>query len=51
VVVSRTSPTEMAIGLAEQLGITVVGYLQHDSFNLYTGGDHLLLDESLPPPT
>jgi FdhD protein len=49
-VVSRTSPTEMAIGLAEQLGITVVGDLQHDSFNLYTGGDHLLLDESLPPP-
>ena len=25
VVASRTSPTEMAVGLAEQLGITVVG--------------------------
>lgn len=44
-VVSRTSPTEMAVALAEQLGITVVGYLQHDSFNLYAGGDALLLDE------
>ncbi|MGH7322105.1 MAG: formate dehydrogenase accessory sulfurtransferase FdhD [Candidatus Rokuibacteriota bacterium] len=42
-VVSRTSPTEMAVALAEQLGITVVGYLQHDSFNLYAGGDALLL--------
>jgi len=46
-VVSRTSPTEMAVTLAEQLGITVVGYLRHDSFNLYAGGAHLELDESL----
>ncbi len=46
-VVSRTSPTEMAVTLAEQLGITVVGYLQHDSFNLYAGGAHLELDEAL----
>jgi FdhD protein len=38
VVASRTSPTEMAVGLAEQLGITVVGYLRPDSMNLYAGG-------------
>ena len=37
VVASRTSPTEMAVGLAEQLGITVVGYLRPDSLNLYCG--------------
>lgn len=37
VVASRTSPTEMAVALAEQLGITVVGYLRPDSLNLYTG--------------
>jgi FdhD protein len=51
-VVSRTSPTEMAVGLAEQLGITVVGYLRHDSFNVYAGGEHLVLDDPLPgaPP-
>ncbi|HEV8309290.1 MAG TPA: formate dehydrogenase accessory sulfurtransferase FdhD [Methylomirabilota bacterium] len=52
-VVSRTSPTEMAVSLAEQLGITVVGYLQHDTFNLYAGGDALILDDPprvpLPP--
>lgn len=47
-VVSRTSPTEMAVGLAEQLGITVVGYLRHDAFNLYAGGAALLLDEVEP---
>jgi len=37
VVASRTSPTEMAIGLAEQLGVTVVGYLRSGSLNLYAG--------------
>jgi FdhD protein len=42
-VVSRTSPTEMAVALAEQLGITVVGYLRHDGFNVYAGGDALAL--------
>lgn len=42
-VASRTSPTEMAVSLAEQLGLTVVGYLRPDSLNLYAG-DALLLD-------
>ena len=42
-VASRTSPTEMAVALAEQLGITVVGYLRPDSFNVYTG-DAVVLD-------
>jgi FdhD protein len=37
VVASRTSPTEMAIGLAEQLGVTVVGYLRGEGLNLYAG--------------
>jgi FdhD protein len=44
-VVSRTSPTEMAVSLAEQLGVTVVGYLRQDGFNLYAGGNALLLDD------
>ncbi len=42
-VASRTSPTEMAVSLAEQLGVTVVGYVKPDSLNLYAG-DALLLD-------
>jgi FdhD protein len=42
-VASRTSPTEMAVALAEQLGITVVGYLRPDSLNVYAG-DAVLLD-------
>ncbi|MBI4610206.1 MAG: formate dehydrogenase accessory sulfurtransferase FdhD [Candidatus Rokubacteria bacterium] len=42
-VASRTSPTEMAVSLAEQLGLTIVGYVRRDSLNLYAG-DSLVLD-------
>jgi FdhD protein len=41
-VASRTSPTEMAVALAEQLGITVCGYVRPDSLNLYAGDGVLL---------
>ena len=37
VVASRTSPTEMAVRLAEQLNVTVCGYVRPDSLNLYAG--------------
>ena len=37
VVASRTSPTEMAVALAEQLNITVCGYVRGDSLNVYAG--------------
>ena len=36
-IASRTSPTEMAVALAEQLGITVAGYVRADGLNLYAG--------------
>ncbi|HEV8640304.1 MAG TPA: formate dehydrogenase accessory sulfurtransferase FdhD [Methylomirabilota bacterium] len=44
IVASRTSPTEMAVALAEQLNITVCGYVRSDGLNLYAG-DGLLLSE------
>jgi FdhD protein len=37
IVASRTSPTEMAVALAEQLHVTVCGYVRPDGFNLYAG--------------
>src|SRR5919201_2354528 len=43
VVASRTSPTEMAVALAEQLNVTVVGYVRPDGLNLYAG-EALVLD-------
>ena len=36
-IASRPSPTEMAVALAEQLGITVAGYVRGDGLNLYAG--------------
>ena len=43
VVASRTSPTEMAVALAEQLDVTVCGYVRPDGLNLYAG-EALILD-------
>jgi FdhD protein len=37
IVASRTSPTEMAVGLAEQLNVTVCGYVRGDTLNVYAG--------------
>jgi FdhD protein len=34
--VSRSAPTALALRLAEQLGITVVGYVRGSRFNVYT---------------
>lgn len=36
VVVSRSSPTSLALALAERWGMTVVGYARRDRFNVYT---------------
>jgi FdhD protein len=50
IVASRTSPTEMAVALAEQLNITVCGYVRPDGLNLYAGHGVVLGVES-PTPT
>lgn len=49
VVASRTSPTEMAVALAEQLNVTVCGYVRPDTLNLYAG-TALVLDPELARP-
>ena len=49
VVASRTSPTEMAVALAEQLNITVCGYVRPDGLNLYAGHAVALGVESATP--
>jgi FdhD protein len=45
-VASRTSPTEMAVALAEQLNVTVCGYVRPDSLNLYAGSGIALEPEA-----
>jgi FdhD protein len=46
VVASRTSPTEMAVALAEQLNVTVCGYVRPDGLNLYAGEALVLATET-----
>jgi len=46
IVASRTSPTEMAVALAEQLNVTVCGYVRPDSLNVYAG-DAVLVEGAI----
>ena len=50
-VASRTSPTEMAVALAEQLGVTVCGYVRAEGFNLYVGDGVLLATAASASPS
>ena len=40
--ISRTSPTTLSIDAAKRLGITVIGYVRRQSFNLYTHPERVL---------
>jgi FdhD protein len=42
VVISRTSPSSLSIRLAEQYGITLIGYARRNQFNLYTHPERIL---------
>lgn len=40
-VVSRTSPTALSVRLAEEMGITIIGYARRNQFNVYTHAGRL----------
>lgn len=42
VVLSKSAPTELALNLAEELGITTVGFIRNDSLNIYTYPERIL---------
>lgn len=44
VICSRTSPTSMSVGLADEWNITLVGYLRRNSMNVYTHPERLLVE-------
>jgi FdhD protein len=46
--ISRTSPTTLSIAAAKRLGVTVIGYVRRNSFNVYTHPERLLPHE-MPP--
>lgn len=42
VVVSRTSPTSLAVDLARQVGLTLAGYARGDKINVYTHTERII---------
>lgn len=50
VVVSRTSPTDLAIRLAESWGMTVIGYVRGKKMNVYTWPERVKRDQETEAP-
>ena len=44
IVLSKSAPTELALSLAEQLGITTIGFIRNESLNIYTHAKRVNLD-------
>lgn len=42
VLISRSAPTELALDLAEDLGVTVIGFTRDNSFNIYTHAERII---------
>lgn len=43
VIIARSAPTRLALGLADELGITVIGFARENRFNIYTHSDRVVL--------
>ncbi len=41
-IVSRSAPTNLAIDIAQQLQITIIGFVRGNRFNIYTGEERVL---------
>ncbi|TCP59307.1 FdhD protein [Tumebacillus sp. BK434] len=44
IVLSKSAPTELALELADELGITVVGFIRNRSLNVYTHPDRIAVE-------
>jgi FdhD protein len=42
-IASRTSPTDMAVRMAEEAGICLLGYVRGETFDVYAGAERILL--------
>ena len=41
IVLSKSAPTELSLRLAEELGITTVGFIRNKSLNIYTNPERI----------
>ncbi|ATD31424.1 formate dehydrogenase accessory sulfurtransferase FdhD [Macrococcoides bohemicum] len=44
IILSKSAPTDLAIGLAEDLNITAVGFVRNDTFNVYSHPERIITD-------
>ncbi len=42
IILSKSAPTELALSMAEDLGITTVGFVRDSSLNIYTRADRII---------
>jgi FdhD protein len=43
IVLSKSAPTELALNLAEELGITAIGFIRSESMNVYTHAERIIV--------
>ncbi|MDV2687270.1 formate dehydrogenase accessory sulfurtransferase FdhD, partial [Alkalihalophilus lindianensis] len=46
-VLSKSAPTELALRLAKELGITAVGFIRGHALNIYTNPERIIIPESM----
>lgn len=49
VVISRTAPSSLSLQMAERRGITVIGYVKPERFNIYTHPERIVSVEKVKP--
>jgi len=45
ILVSCSAPTDLALDLAEDLGITVIGFARGEKFNIYTHNERVIVGD------
>jgi FdhD protein len=45
IVISKSAPTDVGVKLADELGITIIGYVRGKRMNVYTHDWRVVIDE------